>query len=342
MRSRPAINPNWETYRKRLAIKVENRPEVLTSNWLRVTSLPDIIRYYYPPGPINLELMEQTCRRNTVPAEVYQRGFFSFASPEEVARDFADVAPFEIHSENDLFNLLDSGSQSPDIKTRDAHNLVSSMFRRAWENLCRSKGLFILPEIIFERCKPLARRSGLELTKGEFAKSQKEKKELPLFRNVIDQSAEEIFDDVPDFHRQVKARLLKLGRTSQLIRETTIAPNQFLNSAGYANRLPSYHRHRQQAHSQAVYRLSGQFEVETVNERIIVNPSWSRRVIPVDRWAGEARESSRESPGLMQIRPRQSDIPFRVDMGSAAEYAASLPKRGLPAPTVRGREGTRA
>lgn len=93
--------------------------------------------------------------------------------------------------------------------------------------------MFILPEIIFERCKPLAKRSGLELTKGEFIKSQKEKRELPLFRDVIDQSAEEIFDDVPDFHRQVKARLLKLGHTSQLIRETTLAPNEFLNRAGY-------------------------------------------------------------------------------------------------------------
>lgn len=41
-----AINPNWENYRKRLAIKVEQAPEVLTSNWLRVASIPDTIRYY--------------------------------------------------------------------------------------------------------------------------------------------------------------------------------------------------------------------------------------------------------------------------------------------------------
>jgi len=136
-----AINPNWENYRKRLAIKVEQAPEVLTSNWLRVASLPDTVRYYYPPGPINLELMEKTCRESTVPAEVYQRGFFSFASPEEIERDFADVAPFKIQAEPKLLDLLDHGSQSPDIKSREAQNIVSSMFRRAWENFCRSKGL---------------------------------------------------------------------------------------------------------------------------------------------------------------------------------------------------------
>ncbi|MCB9965877.1 MAG: hypothetical protein H6855_07360 [Rhodospirillales bacterium] len=93
--------------------------------------------------------------------------------------------------------------------------------------------LFILPELVFERCKPLSRRSGLELMKGEFEKKQKTRSDLPLFEDVIDQSDEEIFDDIPDFHRQVKARLLKLGHTSQLIRETTLAPEQFVNKAGY-------------------------------------------------------------------------------------------------------------
>ena len=45
-----AINPNWENYRKRLAIKLEKTPEILTSNWLRVASLPDTIRYCSLPG----------------------------------------------------------------------------------------------------------------------------------------------------------------------------------------------------------------------------------------------------------------------------------------------------
>lgn len=97
--------------------------------------------------------------------------------------------------------------------------------------------VFILPELVFERCKPLSRRSGLELVKGEFIKKQKARSNLPLFEDVIDQSDEEIFDDVPDFHRQVKARLLKLGHTSQLIRETSLAPDQFLNRAGYPLRV---------------------------------------------------------------------------------------------------------
>lgn len=93
--------------------------------------------------------------------------------------------------------------------------------------------ILVLPELIFDRCKPLARRSGLPLIKGQFVKKQKAPADLPLLSALPDQADEEIFNDIPDFHRQVKARLLKLGHTSQLMRETTLAPEQFKNSAGY-------------------------------------------------------------------------------------------------------------
>ncbi|MBL8705971.1 MAG: hypothetical protein JNM30_14060 [Rhodospirillales bacterium] len=96
--------------------------------------------------------------------------------------------------------------------------------------------ILVLPELIFERCKPQSRRSGLGLIKGDFGKRQRTRVDLPLLSDVIDQSEEEIFDDIPDFHRQVKARLLKVGYTSQLLRETTLAPESFKNSAGYATR----------------------------------------------------------------------------------------------------------
>lgn len=96
--------------------------------------------------------------------------------------------------------------------------------------------LFVLPELVFERCKPQSRRSGLGLVKGDFGKRQKARSDMPLLEEIIDQSDEEIFDDIPDFHRQVKARLLKIGYTSQLLRETTLAPDSFKNSAGYPKR----------------------------------------------------------------------------------------------------------
>jgi hypothetical protein len=96
--------------------------------------------------------------------------------------------------------------------------------------------LLILPELVFERCKPRAKRTGLPLVRGDFGKRQTERVDLPLLEPVIDQSSEDIFDDIPDFHRQTKAAFLKLNCTSQLIRETTLAPDAFLNKAGYPTR----------------------------------------------------------------------------------------------------------
>ena len=94
--------------------------------------------------------------------------------------------------------------------------------------------VLVLPEIVYERCRPESRRTGLPLVKGEFGKKQKFRADLPLLSGagIIDQSGERIFEDVPDFHRRIKAEFLRIAPT-QLVRETTLAPGAFLNKAGY-------------------------------------------------------------------------------------------------------------
>ena len=89
-----------------------------------------------------------------------------------------------------------------------------------------------IPELIYDRCRPQSNRRGLPLVKGAFGKRQAARSDLPLLEEFIDKVSEEIFDDVPDFHRQVKAAFLTLAPT-QLVRETTIAPEAFLNAKGY-------------------------------------------------------------------------------------------------------------
>jgi len=91
--------------------------------------------------------------------------------------------------------------------------------------------VLVVPEIIFERCKPGSKRAGLPMEKGDFGKKQRERSDIPLLDTVIDRGAEDIFDDAPDFHRQVKAAFLTISPT-QLLRETTLAPEAFLNKAG--------------------------------------------------------------------------------------------------------------
>jgi hypothetical protein len=92
--------------------------------------------------------------------------------------------------------------------------------------------VLVLPEIVYERCRPQSKRTGLSLEKGDFAKRQKSRStDLPLLVPLLRES-EEIFDDAPDFHRHIKALFLTIAPT-QVVRETTIAPEEFVNSKGY-------------------------------------------------------------------------------------------------------------
>jgi len=92
--------------------------------------------------------------------------------------------------------------------------------------------VLILPEVIFERCRPASKRTGLPMEKGDFGKRQKKRSDLPLLDGIIDKQSEDVFDDVPDFHRQVKAEFLSIAPT-QIIRETTLAGESLVNKAGY-------------------------------------------------------------------------------------------------------------
>lgn len=136
------INPNWEAYRKRLAIPLEGRQEPLTLNWLQIVEAPDLIRYYQPTGAVNHPLMEGACANARYPAVHFQRGFFSFASQQEVDEDFKHVAKFKPHSAHNLMEFVERGSKALQIQPSDASNMVTRMFHQAWDELCRTKELY--------------------------------------------------------------------------------------------------------------------------------------------------------------------------------------------------------
>ena len=135
------VNPNWENYKRRLAISVEESPEVLISNWLRIVQIPDTIHYYQPVDAVSHILMEKTCREGKFPAEMWERGFFSFATPEEISQDFGNVGKFIASSTIELPEFINNGSHVVHIRSREAKNLVSSMFRKSWGSFCHEKNL---------------------------------------------------------------------------------------------------------------------------------------------------------------------------------------------------------
>jgi hypothetical protein len=125
-----------------------------------------------------------------------------------------------------ILNLHEAVSKTVDLYVERARKHLQN------EEKAVDLWVLVLPELIFERCKPGAKRTGLPMEKGDFGKKQKKRSDLPLLAALVDDSTEEIFDDVPDFHRQAKAAFLTISPT-QLVRETTIAPDAFLNTKGY-------------------------------------------------------------------------------------------------------------
>lgn len=97
--------------------------------------------------------------------------------------------------------------------------------------------VLVVPEIVYDRCRPNSRRTGLALIKGKSPKKQRARADLPLLflDPSFDTRGEDIFDDVPDFRRHIKAKLLSIA-PSQILRESTLDPGAFLNSAGYPKR----------------------------------------------------------------------------------------------------------
>lgn len=142
---RQIISPNWENYRTRQALRIEERAEMLTSNWLCVAEIPDAIRYFAPAGALVHRALQDASRRAPFVVELHNRGFFAFATLEEVEEHFARAGRFVVQSEHNLMDLLTSGSVVLNISRHDMRNLISSIFRKAWERFCRQQGFSEYP-----------------------------------------------------------------------------------------------------------------------------------------------------------------------------------------------------
>jgi TIR domain-containing protein len=135
------ISPNWEQYRQRRAVQIRNEPEALTSNWLRVVEIPDTIRYFSPTGAVDHAALHKSANEFEYLAHPHERGFFSFASLDDVNEKLANVGKFAILHELDVTAFVPNGLPDRSIKGREASNLVQSIFRRAWESHAKRLGL---------------------------------------------------------------------------------------------------------------------------------------------------------------------------------------------------------
>jgi hypothetical protein len=135
------INPNWELFRRRSAIPVINEPERLTSNWMRVAECPDAIHYFEPSGSVDRDALAASCRELAFPAISRDLGFFTFATEEEVGEALSAMGRFRLVHRFPLLTFLAEGGRELNLLGKDASNIVNSIYRKAWHNFCRQRGL---------------------------------------------------------------------------------------------------------------------------------------------------------------------------------------------------------
>lgn len=134
------IQPAWSAYLRRRAIAVEPSPEALTSNWLRVLSMPDRLSYVVPRLRTSDDVMRRVAASYGFPMVELGLGFLTFSNPLEMQEHFISIGPFDTVSGSELAHFLENGSEELAIAPRDAKSMIANLIRQAWEKHCTRLG----------------------------------------------------------------------------------------------------------------------------------------------------------------------------------------------------------
>lgn len=96
----------------------------------------------------------------------------------------------------------------------------------------------ILPEFVYELGRPQSSVPRGERVAGDISISQKDALKLDVQPTLFgfDEEQAEVYKYEKNFRRQLKARLLDHQIVTQIVRESTLAPNDFLNAKGEPKR----------------------------------------------------------------------------------------------------------
>lgn len=134
------IQPQWEQYLSRRQIKVDHTPETLTSNWLRLEQVPDVLYHLEPKSPCSEDTLRKLGQSFEFPVAEFGRGFVTFASPVDLEEHFLPVGPFRVKAEIPFSRFMEEGFAPSEIEPRDAENMIMNLLRQAWEKHCKAEG----------------------------------------------------------------------------------------------------------------------------------------------------------------------------------------------------------
>lgn len=137
-----AINPAWEVVRRHLAVTIQNEPERLTSNWIRITEWPDFIRFVEVAGAMDHQAFGHAASASNYPVRQHNRGLLTFMSLDEVNEQFAHLGRFEEKAKISTSDFHKQGWPEIGILPKDASNHLVALLNAAWELYAKSRSLF--------------------------------------------------------------------------------------------------------------------------------------------------------------------------------------------------------
>ncbi len=138
----PAIQPEWAAYHRRRSIRLRDEPETMTSNWLRILSVPDQLNYVVPSGAANNTALKESESKFDYPLVPHAEGYLSFASPLDFESQFLGVGAFKVQDSISYEHFVEKGAPRLDIGPRDAAATMVNLLRQAWEKHCKREGFF--------------------------------------------------------------------------------------------------------------------------------------------------------------------------------------------------------
>ena len=138
--SAPRLQPEWAAYHRRRAIALLDEAEVLTSNWLRIVSVPDAIRHIVPVGHVEAAALKKALSDFPYPLVEHSNGFLSFADRLDFDRNLSGFGSFRVKAETTYGEFASEGFSELEIDSIVAGRHIVDLFRQGWEKHCKAEG----------------------------------------------------------------------------------------------------------------------------------------------------------------------------------------------------------
>lgn len=166
-----------------------------------------------------------------VPFPGMSEAFFS-AWPKRPARVIDDISEQELHAALRIGNRHEAVKRAVDI-------FVSRLeTHRARDEDPPSFWFVVLPDFVYTLGRPQSKVGKADRVEGEVKLTKKAADKMTTQPNLFgfDEEDAEVYKYERNFRRQLKARLLNSQVVTQLVRESTLTPNDFLKSNGQPRR----------------------------------------------------------------------------------------------------------